>query len=226
MIAAGATALGLGVYNVVLHRRIPRRWHLPANLAAAGGLFWAGRRAGLDLGRGRAASGIRLGLGASAVVAGTVAAASAAPRLRPLFADERVRADSRREMAYESLARIPVGTAVFEEVAFRGVLPGLIARTTTEPVAVGLSSVLFGLWHVLPALDNHGGSGTADHLGRLPTAATTIALTAGAGLGFAWLRQRSGSLIAPVLTHAALNSAAYLAAQVALGPPQRISVSG
>ena len=52
-------------------------------------------------------------------------------------------------MAYESLARIPVGTAVFEEVAFRGVLPGLIARTTTEPAAVGLSSLLFGLWHVL-----------------------------------------------------------------------------
>ena len=226
MIAAGAAALGLGAYNLLLHRRIPRRWHLPTNLAAAAGLLWAGRAAGLDMGRGRTGDGLRVGLSASAVVAGSVAAAAGTPRLRPLFADERVRADSRREMAYESLARIPAGTAVFEEVAFRGVLPGLLARTTTEAQASGISSLLFGLWHVLPALDNHEGSGTADRLGQLPTVAATVGATAAAGLGFDWLRRRSGSLLAPILTHATLNSTSYLAAQAALAPGQRMSVSG
>jgi membrane protease YdiL (CAAX protease family) len=45
-------------------------------------------------------------------------------------------------------------------------------------------------------------------------------------MGFDWLRRRSDSLAAPILAHAALNSASYLAAQVALGSGQRMSVSG
>jgi membrane protease YdiL (CAAX protease family) len=32
-----------------------------------------------------------------------------------------------------------------------------------------------------------------------------------AGGGFAWLRLRSGSLLAPILVHAAVNVSAYLA---------------
>ncbi|MFA9564871.1 MAG: hypothetical protein ACERLM_09225, partial [Acidimicrobiales bacterium] len=40
-------------------------------------------------------------------------------RVRRQFADDRVRAESGREVAYETLARIPIGTALFEEVAFR-----------------------------------------------------------------------------------------------------------
>jgi membrane protease YdiL (CAAX protease family) len=224
--AAAVTVAGLGAYNLLLHRLIPRRWHLPTNLIAAAGLMGAGRAAGLDLGRGRTGDGIRVGLAAAATVGGTVAVAAAVPPVRPLFADERVRADSRREVAYESLARIPVGTAVFEEVAFRGVLTGLLARTTGETRAVGLSSLLFGLWHLVPALDNHAGSGTAGRMARFPSAVATIGVTAAAGLAFDRLRRRSGSLLAPILAHAALNSAAYLAAQVALGPDQSTAVSG
>jgi membrane protease YdiL (CAAX protease family) len=37
-----------------------------------------------------------------------------------------------------------------------------------------------------------------------------VAFTAVAGLGFVWLRERSGSLVAPVCAHAMVNSSAYL----------------
>ena len=82
------------------------------------------------------------------------------PCTRPFrrwFADDRVRAESRREVAYETLARIPIGTALFEEVAFRGVLTGLLLRTMAAGPAYAVSSAVFGLWHVLPTLRDHAG---------------------------------------------------------------------
>ena len=44
----------------------------------------------------------------------------------------------------------------------------------------------------------------------------TIAVTTVAGVLFAWLRLRSGSLVAPILAHIATNSFAYVGALVAL----------
>jgi membrane protease YdiL (CAAX protease family) len=40
-------------------------------------------------------------------------------------------------------------------------------------------------------------------------AASVVAATAGAGAGFAWLRLRSGSVVAPMLVHATLNMTAF-----------------
>jgi membrane protease YdiL (CAAX protease family) len=57
-----------------------------------------------------------------------------------------------RELAWQTLVRIPVGTAAFEELAFRGVLYGLLHRAGGKRVALAGSSVAFGLWHVGPAL--------------------------------------------------------------------------
>ena len=41
----------------------------------------------------------------------------------------------------------------------------------------------------------------------------TVTATTLAGYGLAWLRLRSGSIAAPVVAHASLNGAAYLAAR-------------
>ena len=43
-------------------------------------------------------------------------------------------------------------TVLFEEVAFRGVLWGLLRRGHGTLTATVVSSALFGLWHVLPSL--------------------------------------------------------------------------
>jgi membrane protease YdiL (CAAX protease family) len=37
----------------------------------------------------------------------------------------------------------------------------------------------------------------------------TVVVTTGAGLIFIWLRERSGSLLAPILAHAGLNASAF-----------------
>ena len=49
--------------------------------------------------------------------------------------------------------------------------------------------------------------------GRRIAVLETMLSTAGAGLLFDWLRLRSGSLLAPMLAHAATNASADLAGQ-------------
>jgi membrane protease YdiL (CAAX protease family) len=85
-------------------------------------------------------------------------------------------------------------------------------------MATAVTSVLFGLWHVLPALDVTGTSTAISDGGRPPrrrvllTILGTVLFTALAGVVFAELRRRSDSLVAPVLLHWATNGLAVVAA--------------
>lgn len=75
--------------------------------------------------------GVTVGLVAVAVIAaglvGGVLLADRVPLVSSLLADERAVAASDR-LLYEALLRIPLGTAVFEEILFRGVLFGAFLR--------------------------------------------------------------------------------------------------
>jgi membrane protease YdiL (CAAX protease family) len=116
------------------------------------------------------------------------------------------------------LVAIPVGTVLFEEVAFRGVMWGLLSRDVGVRTATVVSACFFGLWHVLPAIDlarsnisvqSHTTSGRR----RVSvTVLSTVAFTALAGVVFAELRRRSGSLLAPIGLHWATNGLGVLAA--------------
>ena len=199
---------------------IPRRWHIATNVGATAALLSAARATGmtksqLGLDRSQVRRGAGRGLAVSAAIATTVAVVATPRRVRPQFADERVRAEKSREMAYETLALITVGTALFEEVAFRGVLSGLLLRRMAPIPAYAASATAFGLWHVLPTLNDHAGSPTAARVSPRAAVVSAVALTAPAGLVFEGLRRSSDSLLTPILAHAALNASAYLAAQAA-----------
>lgn len=168
--------------------------------------------------------GLRFGLAAAAVVVVVVGTGAAFPRTRKFFVDERVVGADRREILLESLLRIPIATALFEEVLFRGVLLGAARRRLPMPAAVAASSFLFGLWHVLPTLDTVEGNPAGGFFRSKATAALAAVVgTAIAGAGFAWLRIRSRSVVAPTIVHIATNSAAYLAATVIV---RRVSSPG
>jgi hypothetical protein len=49
----------------------------------------------------------------------------------------------------------------------------------------------------------------------------SVVVTAAAGLGFSWLRFRGDSVLAPMVAHAALNSAAFVAARLAARSARR-----
>jgi uncharacterized protein len=213
----------LVAYNAAINLLPMPRWtYVPLNLAATGALLVLARSRGLtwdDLGLARemALSGLRWGGAAAVAVAVAVAigvlAGDRIPGVSTLLADRRAEGMSGGELVYQTLLRIPLGTALFEEVAFRGVLLALVARHRSMLAAVIVSSVVFGLWHVGPGLAtlrlNEPGMSA---VGQLVGVSGMVAVTTVAGVGFCLLRLGSGSLLAPVLTHWATNAFGLLGA--------------
>ena len=204
---AGVLVALLAVHNLAGNLLAPARFYVPMNLATASAvLALAGWGAGLDadaLGLSAEAvpRGLLVGGAAAAVALVALALAVTAERTRPLLADRRMAGVDGRGTAYRALVRIPLGTVVLEEVAFRGVLPPLLG-----PVA---ACALFGLWHVVPTL----AALDANRMRRSPAAVgAAVAFTALAGWAFYGLRLAAGSLVAPALLHAAANSGATVAA--------------
>jgi hypothetical protein len=219
--AVGVAVLAL--HNVAVHRLLPAPADAALNLATAVGLTGFARHAGCsrgDLGirAEDAGSGLRAGLGAAAVAGGAVALAAALPATGRFFHDRRVSGAGRGEAAYHLAVRIPLATALAEELLFRGVLLALFRQRRSPGAAVAWTSLLFGAWHVLPTIDHYQGNPASDLVAdqatgaRLAVLATTMS-TAVAGGAFAWLRLRSRSVLAPILAHAAVNVSAYLAGQ-------------
>jgi uncharacterized protein len=208
VIASGAV---LTAYNNVIGAQPwHHRWYTPANAAAAGLALAAARASGLtaaELGLGRGAW--RPGRLGSALAAGTVAAyvtAAVLPRTRPLLNDKRVTNLDPLGLLYQVTYRIPVGTVLWEEVVFRGVLQAALRRVMPGPAAIAVAGGVFGLWHIRPTVGALRINGLADDRGR--TAARVVAVvaaTTAGGVLFSSLRARSGSLAAPVLLHLATN---------------------
>jgi uncharacterized protein len=223
--AVGVAVLAL--HNVAVHRLLPAPADAALNLTTAIGLTAFARRAGcsradLGIAAQHAGSGLRAGLGAAALTGGAVALAAALPATRRFFHDQRVSDVGRGEAAYHVAIRIPVATALAEELLFRGALLALFRRRRSPASSVLWTSLLFGVWHVLPTIDHYQGNPVSDLAAdpgrgrRMVVLATTLSTTA-AGGAFAWLRLRSRSVLAPILAHAAVNLSAYLAGRRAVG---------
>jgi len=220
MTFALAAGTALTAYNNVLGLH-PRhsRWYVRLNAGASGAALAAASLSGLTaadlgLGRGRWLPG-RLGTGLAAGAATVWLLMAVVPATRPLLDDKRIAGLDRRAVAYQALIRIPVGTALWEEIAFRGVLQAGLRRVMPGTAAIVVTSGLFGAWHVRPTVQALRVNGLAGDPRRAMTGTCAgVAGTAAAGLLLSWVRARSGRLSAPVLLHAATNSGALVAAHV------------
>jgi membrane protease YdiL (CAAX protease family) len=220
--ALAVVLVSLVVVNVWVHVG-PRRAHVLTGPLGALALVLVGRAAGLTwaalgLSRTHLLAGLAYGAAAAGVIALVYVIGSALPLTRRAFLDTRYRVPMRAALL-TSLVTIPLATVVFEEIAFRSVLWGLLEADHGPWVATTLTSVLFGLWHVLPALDVTGTSTAISQDGRpagrrrvVVTVLGTVVFTALAGIVFAELRRCSGSVVAPVLLHWAANGLAVVAA--------------
>ncbi|MBX3313918.1 MAG: CPBP family intramembrane metalloprotease [Actinobacteria bacterium] len=210
------------VVNVASNELVPKAGYVPFAVASTAAVLAIGRYAdhlsweAVGLGRRHLASGLRWGLVIAAITAAVLVAGALLPATRELFEDRRVESLSGWGVVYAAFVRVPLGTVLLEEVAFRGVLPAMFALRTSRWRAIGISAVLFGLWHVLPSL----GMGTVnpvaeDAIGDVSSwwiVLGSVLSTAAVGVWFSFLRERTGSLAAPMLAHWSTNALGYLVA--------------
>ena len=201
---------------------VSRRWYVPLALVWTVAFVLFGQLIGLswtEMGLGNLLNGLLWGTACVAIISLGMAMGVAIPRLHPLFADERVVGTSGRQVALKSLIEVPLGTVALEEVVFRSVLLGLLTVSYGTVWGVAGSAFLFGLWHILPALEMHDSHSLTSQLGtgwrgKVTTVLGTILATGGAGVVFAMLVVWSGSVLAPIGLHWAMNSTGSIAAWI------------
>ena len=148
----------------------------------------------------------------SAVVGGVLSVLAAVPPvlfivLAPIITGDPVEAPDITErsgagVAYFLAFRQPVGTALFEEVAFRGVLYGAWHRAGGDRLAMLATALVFSLWHVVITSRSVAESGVVDS--PVLVAAGVVVSLGGlfmGGLIFAYLRWHTRSIAAPVMAH-------------------------
>jgi membrane protease YdiL (CAAX protease family) len=181
-------------------------------LALAGG---ASREAvGLVLGR---RTLFAAGVGVAAVAA-VLATGWAVPSIREVFADSPAARISTGGLLWAVLVRVPFGTVLLEEVAFRGVIPALLGadgrRWTWRPVLA--ASALFGLFHLAPALSLDRCEQAVHSLfcpaGPVAGPAAVMVAAMGLGVVLCAVRHVGGGLLAPLIVHTAANSTGYFLA--------------
>jgi tRNA pseudouridine32 synthase/23S rRNA pseudouridine746 synthase len=135
------------------------------------------------------AGGFLAGLALAVVPVGFIA-------LAPLVTGEPIENEGITRLSGPALAlrlgvRAPLGTALFEEAAFRGVLYAAARRAAGERGAFLWTALVFALWHTAITSMTVAESGVIVSL---------AGLFAG-GLIFAWLRWRTGAIGAAVGLH-------------------------
>jgi uncharacterized protein len=213
----------LTVSTVMSNRVLPSALYVPWNVAVAAILLVVAlgvdccSPADLGLGRDAVWRGVLHGGLVFAAILGVYVIGLALPPTRELFDDSRVRDTGFWGMVYQTGIRIPFGTVLLEEVAFRSVLLGMLLIRVTLGRAVLWSCVAFGLWHVLPGMGAERRNPVMDNLfgtgaGEVIAVVAAVVATGAAGLVFCWLRLRSRSVAAPMLLHTATNSLGFFVA--------------
>jgi len=229
-LAAAATAAAC---DLLSHRLAAPAGRTAARYGAALAVLGIARAAGtspaeLGLDRRDLARGARAGLLAGACAAAAVSAAATLPATREFFLDQRTQAAASRGDLARGLARITFASVPPEELTYRSALLGLGLGNGSPASAVAWSSAWFCLSHILPTLATMHRTAAHQHLAQRPLRQAAfisgnVAVTGAAGAVFGWLRLRSGSVLAPLLAHAALNGSALAAGRsVAARRPQHV----
>lgn len=223
--SAFITQLGLSIvvlaYGILLSRVIPTKIHWLTNGAFALVVLGIAHLIGLGIGE--------LGLGITYIPKGVLIAAMASlalliiaiglahlPLLHGYFLSQTsILKTKTSRILYETLFRIPLITALFEEFLFRGFLLALFLTYHQTGVAVVLSSLVFGLWHIFPAINgmnvNSYRRSNQNLTNKTAFVAATVMATALAGVVFCHLRIISNTIIAPWLLHWTINAGGVVA---------------
>lgn len=201
--------------STTLANRVLPGWAYPlCGLVAAAILVALARVAGLswsDLGLRSFRRSASVGLAGAALVAVVFGIALAVPALRTVYQDGRVGTPDFGQLIWLTCGRILFGTVLIEEIAFRGVLPGLLGARDDRwrwPPILG-AAALFGLWHYLPALAIGRNAAVHAVFGATPVVVLQIlamAAAGAAGIFLHWWRHKGRGMLASVIVHFTTNA--------------------
>jgi membrane protease YdiL (CAAX protease family) len=190
---------------------------LAGGIAAYAGLFAIYRLSGLrlteiGLARSKIAHGVRVSLILVAVLFGLAVAAYLITG--DSFKDPRYHLSIGNAL-YVAFITVPLGTVIFEELTFRGIVPAMLEKLRSHRLAVFGSSILFGLWHLPTAM---GINGTLKNnnllLAEQASLLFVFLFTTAMGFLLIYLRYKSDSLIVPIACHWFVNAAAVILAAI------------
>lgn len=210
------------IFQTLLYISLPARFRtrvapLVTGLVGAGVALVAGSIFGFErIGLTGGEPGVAVAWGVATVIAMSLIGFTMLSRddLRHQLADPRLAAAPARDAYAQIFIRIPVFTALIEEIFFRGVLHAALMALYPTEVAIWFGAGLFGLWHIGPGLDQAQAGQKTRRAGAVHTALTVVATTV-AGAFFVWLRIETGSIWAPAAVHAAVNMTMALFARAA-----------
>ena len=216
-----AVLVTLALANVMSNRVLPSWAYVPWAVLVAAVLVLLARRVVTvqQMGFTEWARGAAWGVVLFVLTVGVLLLGVIIPVFNEMYHDRRVSAGA-FEWFYQAVVRIPMGTALLEETAFRAVLPALFAVRWGVVRGSIAASVCFGAWHVLPALGLNEVNPVATRLFGSGSAGVVVAVifsvlsTAFVGIWWCWVRYRARSVLATVIAHVASNSVAYTVAWV------------
>lgn len=206
----------IGLYGIAVSIYIPKKYYSYSNILIGLGSIVYGVVLGLSgasmgLSPGNLAKDALLVAGIACVIVVVLFIINLIPPVHRLFTDAPSKRFTKRGAAHELLFRIPFGTALSEEIIFRGVLLGILLKDTTKLSALFIAAIAFGLWHIIPTLQTVRandafktiiGDGWQHHVFSI---VVTVLVTSVAGFVFGWLRILTGSLLVPWALHTLAN---------------------
>lgn len=224
--------MAISLYGVILSYTLPPKRHFAVNVLCAGTVGLFGYIAGLslaDMGLGfsQLIHALPISIGIAFAIASAISLSVRIPWLRTIFGGSPLAGGTRRQIAYAVGVRIPLSTALLEEVLFRGVLLGLLLVDHSTITAITVSSLIFGVWHIFPTVaqmeHNKALAAMLHKRQRIGMVIGTVITTALAGAAFNLLRIWTGSLFTPWMIHWAINGSATLASTYSAKRQQTIN---
>lgn len=180
-------------------------------LFSFGGLFAIYKLAGLslaDIGLSRDRIGVGLKYGLVIILLISIVFIALFFFHQSVFSDKRYH-QSLNKALVSALFLLPLQTVLFEELAFRGIMPALLKNFNASFwFSLVVSALLFGLWHIASAPKGNliGVSSSSNLL----IVGSVFTATASAGAVLYFLRYHSGSLFASISVHWFVNGLAIV----------------
>jgi membrane protease YdiL (CAAX protease family) len=111
--------------------------------------------------------------------------------------------------------RIPIGTAFFEEMLFRGIFYVYLMKKMSLRKTIVITSLFFAFWHIIPAYEVVSQHLQVGSIGMFVVLWFVLMLGSFVGgVLFAWIRYRTKNITGCIIAHALINVLSLVSASV------------